>query len=144
MHALPKHLLVLLAAAASIAGCRERSEIAPFHGQVLLDGKPLEFGSVMLQPVEGGEPSRAQIQPDGTFTMQTRGLGDGARVGLNRVRVTCFAGQKPGGAATAADGELLLGGSLIPTRYNSFGSSGLSVEVLPDGNEPYLIELSKN
>jgi hypothetical protein len=140
----PKPLLVIsfLALVAVLTGCREGPHIAPLTGKVLLDGQPLEFGSVMLQPVEGGEPARAQIQSDGTFVMTMYGVGEGAAVGLNRVRVTCFAGQRPGGSTVAADGELAVGGSLIPTRYSSFGSSGLTIEVLPGENEPYVIELS--
>lgn len=131
-------LLALLLVA--VNGCGGETEIVPFEGRVLYKGEPLQFGSVMFQPVSGGQAATGTIQPDGTFAMRTRGFGDGATVGLNRVRVTCFPAQKPGSAENTSQ-ELALGKSLIPTHYNSFGSSGLTVEVKPEGNDPYVIDL---
>ena len=123
-----------------LTGCGSDTNIAPFTGEVRYKGKPLAFGSVMLQPVEGGQPSNAVIQSDGTFVMSIRDVGEGATIGLNRVRVTCFPAQNTKKTGNASQ-ELALGKSLIPTKYNSFGSSGLSVEVKPENNEPYVIEL---
>ena len=125
---------------ALLGGCGRSSDIAPFYGEVRYQGKPLEFGSVMLQPVDGGQSSNAIIQSDGTFRMEIRGVGEGATVGVNRVRITCYPAQRPGSVANA-DRELALGKSLIPSKYTSFGSSDLSVEVKPDQAEPYIIEL---
>ena len=135
-------LLATLMACSFVAGCGTKETIAPLSGVVRFEGKPLEFGSVMLQPVEGGETSTARIESDGSFVMQIRGGGEGATVGVNRVRVTCYPAQRPG-ASSSSSQELALGRSLIPTRYSSFGSSDLSVEVHPDKNEPYVIELSR-
>ena len=123
-----------------LTGCGGDTNIAPFTGEVRYKGKPLEFGSVMLQPVEGGQPSNAIIQSDGTFVMSIREVGEGATIGQNRVRVTCFPAQNTNKTANASQ-ELALGKSLIPTKYNSFGSSGLTIEVKPENNEPYVIEL---
>ncbi|MCA9184822.1 MAG: hypothetical protein R3E01_20010 [Pirellulaceae bacterium] len=67
--------------------------------------------------------------------------GEGAAVGTNQVRITCFPSQKPD-ATNDGGGELALGRSLIPTHYNSFGSSGLTVDVQPGENEPFNIELT--
>ena len=66
----------------------------------------------------------------------------GAPIGMNSVRVTCYTSQKPGAAADNRGGELSLGDSLIPEHYARFSSSGLKVEVKPENNEPYVIELS--
>lgn len=122
-----------------VVGCDRGPELTSLSGKVLLDGKPLAFGAVMLQPLGGGQPSSAQIQADGTFTMQTRGVGDGAALGVNAVRVTCYPGQKPN--ADTGDGELVLGSSLIPMEYTSFNMSGLTVDVKPGENPPFVIEL---
>jgi hypothetical protein len=65
---------------------------------------------------------------------------EGATIGLNRVRVACYPAQKPG-AKELAVGEGSLGKSLIPEHYNNFSSSELSIEVLPENNPPYQIEL---
>lgn len=129
-----------IAFALLLTGCGSATNIAPFTGEVRYKGKPLEFGSVMLQPVEGGQPSNAVIQSDGSFSMSIREVGEGATIGLNRVRVTCFPAQNPNQTVNNNQ-ELALGKSLIPTKYNSFGSSDLTVEVKPENNEPYVIEL---
>ncbi len=131
---------LLAAVCFALGGCGKGPEIVPFTGKVLYKGEPLEFGSVMFQPTAGGKPSSGRIESDGTFAMKTRGVGDGAAVGLNRIRVTCFPAQKPGAGGNQSQ-EIALGNSLIPTRYNSFGSSGLSIEVKAAGNDPYTIEL---
>ena len=80
-------------------------------------------------------------QPDGTFVMKTSDGKEGAAVGVNSVRVTCFTGQKPGANAQRTDEEASLGRSLIPHHYNQFSSSGLSVDVQAESNEPFLIEM---
>jgi hypothetical protein len=116
--------------------------LAPFTGSVSYKGKPLAFGGVTMQPHRGGAIARGVIQSDGTFTMTTDGE-PGAPIGANSVRVTCFTSQKPGAAATSRGGELSLGDSLIPERYSRFSSSGLTVEVKPGSNEPYVIELTE-
>jgi hypothetical protein len=116
--------------------------LAPFSGSVTYKGKPLAFGGVTMQPVRGGAIARGVIQPDGTFSMTTDGE-PGAPIGANSVRVTCYTSQKPGAVAANPGGELSVGDSLIPERYARFSSSGLTVEVKPEKNEPYVIELSE-
>jgi hypothetical protein len=127
--------------ALALVGCRDTSHLAPLSGKVTYKGQPLEFGSVMLQPVQGGEFSRADIQSDGSFVLQTPDGNDGATIGLNRVRVTCFPGQKPG-APIDTSGDIKLGKSLIPEKYNNFSSSELTIDVLPEENPSFLIELT--
>jgi hypothetical protein len=131
-------LVPLLALGLTIVGCGERVEVGTLSGKVTYKGKPLEFGSVMLQPVAGGPVARGTIQPDGTFTVNTGGK-DGAPLGNNKVRVTCYSGQKPG--AGGGIGEASIGDSLIPEHYTKFSSSGLEVEVKAGENPPYNIEL---
>lgn len=137
--------LAALVIVAGIAGCGDSGpQLAPATGKVMYKGKPVPFGSVQFQPIEGGQFARGDIQPDGTFELNTTGAGEGAVVGKNRVRITSFESQNP--AATAsfqpAGGEPIVGRSLIPRRYNSFGSSGLEAEVLPEKNEPFVFELT--
>lgn len=130
---------MLMSAAILAVGCSKRNhELVPVTGKAVYEGKPLRFGSVMFQP-EWGQPATAEIQPDGSFRLVTRGEGDGAAVGLNRVRIACFEAQDPTSSVSASD---TLGRLLIPARYLSFQSSGFSVEVLPKANEPVLLELT--
>lgn len=124
-----------------VAGCKDKPELAPLSGKVTYKGKALEFGSIMLQPVAGGQYSRADIQSDGTFSLVTADGEEGATIGMNRIRVSCFPAQKPG-AATVPGEEVQLGKSLIPEVYNNFSSSELTVDVLPENNPPLIIDLT--
>jgi hypothetical protein len=132
--------LVLLALVA-VAGCGRGPTRAPVEGQVLYEGKPLEFGTVMFQP-PSGQPSQARIRPDGTFTMETFGHGAGAIVGRCRVRITCYESDAPS-ADGAMSEEPVTGRMLIPSRYGEYATSGLEVDVLPGKNEPTVFELTK-
>jgi len=123
-----------------LVGCGESRPLAPVEGQVLYKGKPLEFGSVTFQP-PGGQPARADIGPGGKFVLNTPGEGDGAVIGLNKVRVTCYESQAPG-KTPASEGEGGLGKSLIPERYSSYETSGITMEVKSGQNEPLIIELT--
>ena len=123
-----------------IAGCRPQLDLVPLKGQVKYQDKPLEYGSVMFQPVGGGPLARGQIQSDGSFRLTTLDQGDGVRRGLNRVRITAFDAQKPSAKANA-DRELMLGESAIPRKYQSFATSGIEIEVTPDMPQPVMIEL---
>jgi hypothetical protein len=115
-------------------------ELVPVEGKVLYNGQPLEFGSVMFQPANG-PMARGQIEPDGTFTLET-GDDTGAVVGKHQVRITCFETQRPGAQLEMTDGgEPGVGKSLIPRKYTSLATSQISVDVTPD-QEPIVIELT--
>jgi len=123
-----------------VAGCQRGPEMVPLHGQVHYQGNPLEYGGVMFQPVGGGTLARGQIQPDGSFVLTTKTKGDGVKRGLCRVRVTAFESQRSGGSANV-EGDMPLGESAIPSKYQSFGASGIEIEVTPDMQQPVIIEL---
>jgi hypothetical protein len=110
-------------------GCGRRPTLVPVSGRVTLDGKPLEFGSVMIQPA-AGPAARSTIGPDGSFTAGTFDPGDGVIVGPATVRVACYEQQRPG--AKPSDGELALGKSLIPEKYTQFETSGITANVAAD------------
>jgi hypothetical protein len=133
-------LVILLTVAFAALGCgKEKRNLATVTGKVTYHGKPLSFGAVIFQP-EGGQFAVGEIQPDGTFEMVTANEGKGAVVGKNGVRVNCFekpAGSKPGG-------ERALGKSLIPEKYSSCATSGITVDVKPGTNEPVILELKDN
>lgn len=132
---------VVLLVIAAMAGCDRGPERAPVEGIVLFEGKPLQAGTVMFQPV-GGQPSQARIRSDGTFTMETFGYGPGAVVGRCRVAVTCFESDVAG-REKEGDDEVALGRSLVPERYAQYATSGIEVEVQPGQNDLVRIELTK-
>jgi hypothetical protein len=123
---------------ASVAGCDRGPTLAPVSGKVLLNGQPLEFGSVMFQP-SSGQPAIGEIQPDGTFTLSTFAPNDGAVVGVHKVRIACYESQRRD--AQKGPGEQSLGKLLIPMKYTLFDQSGLTAEVREDHNEPVVFEL---
>lgn len=132
---------LLALALLSLVGCGPGVDMGAVTGTVTLDGKPMTFGTVMMQHVEGGQPSRAEIQPDGSFVMSTYKPEDGARVGSNRIRVTAYSTQdpsRPGGVSNSG----ALGVLVIPEQYGSFGRSGLTADVQPGENPPLVLELT--
>jgi hypothetical protein len=128
-----------------LVGCgspTNKAQVVGVTGQVLLDGKPLEFGSVSFQPIQGGQPARGDIDSEGKFVLSTYKEGDGAAVGRHRVKVAYYAKQDPAMAEQQAGDSL--GDSLIPERYTSFAMSGIEVSVLAQGNAPFVFELKSD
>lgn len=134
------HFCILLLGLVVLSGCNPGPELAPLNGKVLLDGEPLKFGSVMLQP-ESGQPALGRIQPDGTFEMSTHNVSDGATVGMNRIRISCYEGQNPNFGEDAIE-QKGLGKLLIRPFYAHYSSSGLAVEVASGKNELLVIRLT--
>lgn len=127
-----------------LSGCiGEKVETGTVQGKVTYNGKPLKFGSVMLQPASGGgKAATGKVQSDGTFKLSTKGTEgiEGVHVGTHRIRITCFPAQNPN-FNQSSKGELALGKSLIPTKYNNFGASGLTTEVVAGENVPLILDL---
>jgi hypothetical protein len=99
----------------------------------------------MFQPVSGQYATGA-IQPDGTFQMQTRGEGAGVPVGKNAVRIVCFASQNPAAKPTAMKagpgrGETPQETPLIPRKYLSCETSGITLDVRSGHNESFTFKL---
>ena len=84
---------------------------------VLLDGKPLDKGQLTFVP-EGGRPSNAQIQPDGSFELRCFEEDDGAILGTHRVAVSSRTVYTEDNVKWHA-----------PARYANYRTSGLTVEV---------------
>jgi hypothetical protein len=80
-------LAVAVATLAVTAGCGDRRPArVPVSGQVLIDGKPLDYGFIRLVP-EHARPATADIQPDGRFTLKTFEAGDGVVPGTHPVMI---------------------------------------------------------
>ena len=140
--------VLAVTAAVSLPGCgSEKRDRATVTGRVTYKGEPLRFGTVIFEP-EAGQFATGLIQPDGAFQMETRGEGQGAPVGKCKVRFVCFANQdpeaKPAGPENGfPEGESLgMGRSLIPEKYLSVATSGITVEVKPGDNEPLEFNLT--
>lgn len=84
----------MLLAVPLMTGCSKSPfDLAPVHGKVTIDGKPVPAGRVMFAPIakgesrEVGKPAFGTLQPDGTFTLTTFEEGDGAVVGEHWVTI---------------------------------------------------------
>ncbi len=51
-----------------IAGCGDQSQMGEVSGQVLIDGKPAERGSVSFTPLSGGGPTAGSEIKDGKYS----------------------------------------------------------------------------
>lgn len=120
----------LLMALACFAGCGDgRPERVPISGQVLIDGKPLELGRVLVH-VENHRPATGKVGPDGRFELSTYVKGDGCVLGTHQVTVN--------------GGEVINANTIrwhAPPKYDSKNTSGLVIDV-EEANEPKVIELT--
>jgi hypothetical protein len=100
----------------------------PVRGKVVYeDGSPMPEGFVVAEMKDGDTVvmMRGEIHPDGTFQLGSLRPGDGARPGKYRVLVT--------GRARAPAEEHLP--PVIDTKFQSFETSGLEVEVRKAPND---------
>ena len=113
-------------------GASRRPKTYPVQGKVTYKGEPVPKGTITFQP-DQGQPSVADIQPDGTYRLSTFKEGDGAVAGHHRVFVI----------ANTADPTKIPGSSpgwtppkdLVPTKYNKPETSGLKATVSEEQKE---------
>ena len=115
--------LILLAV---FAGCQRGPKMVPISGKVIYNGQPLTFGSVIFQPMSG-QPAQGDIQSDGTFTLSTYRLKDGAVVGSHKVRIVCYESQKP--KRPKIDGRTDARETADPGEVHTFDQSGFTADV---------------
>jgi hypothetical protein len=71
-----------------IAGCGKTGpQVAPVHGRVTLDGKPLAGADIMFQPVGSERPSTGRTDADGQYQLMYKRGQPGGMVGQHRVRI---------------------------------------------------------
>ncbi|WP_442483305.1 hypothetical protein [Aeoliella sp. SH292] len=119
-----RNLCLIAVCIVGLAGCRPsyQLDIAPAHGTVTLDGKPLSAGSVLLMPAKGRGAS-APLARDGTFVLTTYNPGDGAILGKHKVIVLPL-------QSDSESDELPAGYVDVPGRYRNATTSGIEVEVV--------------
>ena len=118
-------LLILVVA----VGCSDgRPKRVPVSGQVLIDGKPVEGGSIQFIP-EGDRPSSSDLDDEGRFTLRCFEEDDGAVTGTHKVLVAAreVVGQKVKWYA--------------PQKYSDVSTSGLTVEIT-EPTDSLVIELT--
>jgi hypothetical protein len=128
-----QRLSLCLTAALLAAGCGSQGpalpEAFPVKGKVLLaSGQPLRTGRVTFHPKDqtaGIEPF-AEIQPDGSFTLTTYRLNDGAVPGRYVVTITPYS-YKTGNLKVSK-------ASQIPRRFWEKETSNLVIDIKAEDN----------
>ncbi len=118
--------------ATGILGCGpSRPTRVPISGKVLLDGKPLTSGSVRVIPAKARMAS-GQIDAQGNFRLTTFDANDGCVLGKHPVEVF--------GREALGPGQIR---HLIPVKYQTAGTSGLTIDVT-DPKTDWAIELKSD
>lgn len=139
-----KYLVLLLLVTTVGLGCNRGPEMVPVNGIVTYKGKPLEYGSVMFQPmgVEGAQTARSSIDTAGNFSLTTETQDDGVVVGKSQVRITAFEAQRTNAQGNQHQ-EMALGKSAVPRRFQNFATSGIVIEISPEMELPLTIDLDQ-
>lgn len=121
--------MVVAGLLSTMFGCSGSSvERVPVSGRVLLDGKPLAHGTIIVTP-QGVRPAGSEIV-DGEFSLMTYEAGDGTALGTHSVAISSKEVLGPARQRW-----------LIPKHYSRATTSGLSLTV--DGpTDSALFELS--
>ncbi len=120
--------LCLGALLAGLVGCGGKP--ATVTGVVMLDGKPLERGTVGFAPTAGGMRAVGTIQSDGSYELKTN-RDVGLEVGEYAVTVKA---REPG-KENPHGGPPMPGPYIAPRKYASARTSGLVAQVAKGSNE---------
>jgi hypothetical protein len=115
-----------------VVGCSQDSNLGRVHGRVRLEGKPLTSGTVRFVPA-AGRASQGEIQSDGTYALGINGKSDGAVIGPSKVAIVAYDSDSFDRPAYENPNRKVK--SLVPEKYVSPGTLGLTFEVKPGDNE---------
>lgn len=128
-------VLVLL----GLSGCSDSNfETYPVHGIIRFpDGKVLREGSIEFEATDRSQPITATgtIKPDGTFSLGTHAIDDGALAGKHRVAV--IADHVIG---TGAERPGLIPEPTLHPKYRDFDRSDIVLEVRKQTNH-FIVEV---
>jgi hypothetical protein len=128
-------IVILICLMAGVGGCGgTHSNMAEVRGRVLLDGKALTSGSVMTLP-DSGPGANGIINAQGEFSLTTRETVSGASVGKHHIAVVAL--EVLANFSPEAPRK-----SLIPQRYASPETSGLTIDVEADEPNEVVLELT--
>jgi hypothetical protein len=111
-------LLLGLAGAPALSGCKD-STVGTVHGEVTLDGRPVQEGGIYFSPEAGNTPSGGAVIENGKFTAQVP-------VGKHHVQISSQRRADRRKDRVPNDVDWI---ELIPSKYNTGGA--LSLEVRP-------------
>ena len=133
-------LAALAIASLACCSCRPRAEqpLSPVTGRVLVNRQPAERALVVFHPIGDANAVRphGEVGPDGSFTLSTYGVNDGAPAGDYRVTVEWW-------LASGRRGDDSPPANRLPARYASPQSSGLTAHVGAGPTELRSFELTR-
>ncbi|MEQ8849191.1 hypothetical protein [Botrimarina sp.] len=97
----------------------------------MLNGEPVTSGYIYTSPRKG-RLATGSIEPDGSFQLGTYSKTDGAIVGRHAVMLAPIPSD---------EGPTPEGAVVPPAKYASASSSGLTIDVPPEGLTDHLFEL---
>jgi len=127
-------------ATAILIGCGTgKPKVYEVQGHVVLEGKPLPYGTVTFFGPRGKLHDVAEIDADGNYRLQ-------ALPGTYRVGVYAHPGYENRSSSALyeegnAPGATPLPGPIVPEKYNHFASSPLSYEVTASAENTFDITL---
>ena len=128
-------VLTFLSIVGTLTGCSDgRPKRVEVTGTVLYQGQPVEGAHVMFTPT-GARPASARTDAEGRFVLRTFDENDGAVLGTHQITISKKKfGQNPNDPYAATK-------SALPEKYRRTDTSGLSVEVMADGENDFTFEL---
>jgi hypothetical protein len=99
-----------------VAGCDSRSKIVPIAGKVVIDGKPLDRGTIVVYP-KGYRIAQGRIDKQGNFRLTTHKMYDGCPLGEHPITVESTDG---------GDTKIKF---FIPERYSKLETSDVKVNI---------------
>lgn len=115
---------------AGLIGCGDGGpKTAPVHGRITYKGKPVPNGSIVFIP-KSGPPASADIDSEGKYALKTFKPGDGAVLGTHEVMITALQDMK----GRLPEDRTPLPPPIVPSRYGSTSTSGLTAEVKDEDN----------
>ncbi|MEW4455511.1 carboxypeptidase regulatory-like domain-containing protein [Bremerella sp. JC817] len=132
MYIQPKNQLLAAAVMLSLSaviGCGASSEHGHVTGVVKINGSPVEGADITFSPAEGGRSALATTQADGSYELNYTPGVKGAKVGVNKVRITTY-------IAPRLDDNRRVTDPGKPERFPPEYASGreITVEVKPGEN----------
>ncbi|WP_435018891.1 hypothetical protein TA3x_000880 [Tundrisphaera sp. TA3] len=125
-------LLAVAAATLAAFACGSSGpEMARVSGKVTYKGNPVPKGTVTFLPASPeGRNATAEIQPDGSYTLQTQDPGDGAMLG--DYAVTVYSHDEP--VLDYVPTKPVPKKILTPQKYEKPDTSGLKAKVVSGSN----------
>ncbi|HUG19828.1 MAG TPA: carboxypeptidase-like regulatory domain-containing protein [Planctomycetaceae bacterium] len=152
--------LLCLVFAGCSGGAADRPDLYPVSGTVMYNGDPVEGATVSFISEKAPRAASGITNSEGKFQLSTFDVNDGAVAGTHTITVRKMeAGATPAmtkeeeakmlNDPTAMANQMTQGGntdsgpkSLLPEKYQSSDTSGLTEEVKADGENVFVLQLT--